>query len=114
MGAAAFRHGPQEMVVDGTRFGLWIDTERMRAEDLAVARDLKKLGASVMLIGRDLPRDAATLVFQLPPAPPQWQFLFDIIPGQLAAERFAAFSNVDCDSFRICSYIVRNEHGLLS
>jgi len=114
MGTGSFRHGPQEMVTQDVRFGMWIDRERARAQDLAVARDLRKLGASVLLIGQDLPKDAGDLVFQLPAVPPDWQFLIDIIPAQLAAERLARLSGVDCDSFRYCSFIVEDEFGLLS
>ena len=113
LGTSTFRHGPQEMVTRDARFGMWIDGEHMRPQDLAVARDLGKLGARVMLIGQDLPQDAGDLVFQIPPTPPGWQFLIDIIPAQLAAERLARLSGVDCDSFRFCSFIVENEYGLL-
>ena len=38
----------------------------MREQDLSVAHDLRELGASVMLIGENLPPDAADLVCQLP------------------------------------------------
>ena len=99
------------MVSQRVRFGIWIDAERMRDQDLAVARDLRKLGASV---GQNLPKDAGDLVFQLPAVPRDWQFLIDIIPAQLAAERLAQLSGVDCDSFRYCSFIVEDEYGLLS
>ena len=112
MGTGGFRHGPQEMVGAGVRFGIWIDGRNMRGQDLAVARDLTRLGASVMLIGQDLPDDAGELVFRLPGVPPEWQFLIDVIPAQLAAERLARLSDVDCDSFRLCSYIVEDEWGL--
>ncbi|MGB2593264.1 MAG: SIS domain-containing protein [Candidatus Acidiferrum sp.] len=115
MGTGGFRHGPQEIVTDGLRFGMWIDGQRMREEDLAVARDLGKLGASVMVIGQNLREDAGDLVLQITAAVPLgWQFLFDIIPAQLVAERLARLSGVDCDSFRICSYIVGEEYGLLA
>jgi fructoselysine-6-P-deglycase FrlB-like protein len=113
MGTGAFRHGPQEMVSKDVRFGIWIDGLRMRGQDLAVARDLKRLGASVMLIGQDIPADCGDLVFQLPAVPADWQFLIDIIPAQIAAERLAGLSGVDCDSFRLCSYVVEDEYGLL-
>jgi glucosamine--fructose-6-phosphate aminotransferase (isomerizing) len=113
MGTGAFRHGPQEMVAEGSRFGIWIDARRMRGQDLAVARDLKRLGASVMLIGQDVTEDAGDLVFRLPEMPAEWQFLIDVIPAQLAAERLAGLSEVDCDSFRLCSYIVEDDWGLL-
>jgi glutamine---fructose-6-phosphate transaminase (isomerizing) len=113
MGTGGFRHGPQEMVTKDARFGIWLDGQRMRAQDLAVARDLRRLGASVMLIGQDLPTDIGDLVFQLPTVPAEWQFLLDIIPAQLAAERLAWLAGVDCDSFRLCSYVVEDEYGLL-
>lgn len=113
MNTASFRHGPQEMIEAGARFGIWIDAERMREQDLAVARDLRKLGAAVMLIGQDIPDDAGDLVFQLPSSPAGWQFLIDIIPAQLAAEKLARLSGVDSDTFRYCSFIVEDEYGLL-
>ena len=107
-----FRHGPQEIVRQGMRFCLWIDQSRMRDQDLSVAYDLRELGASVMLIGENLPPDAGDLVCQLPRTPANWQFVIDVIPVQLAAERLSRLSGVDCDSFRVCSYIVEDEHGL--
>jgi glucosamine--fructose-6-phosphate aminotransferase (isomerizing) len=114
MNTGSFRHGPQEMVAAGARFGIWIDAERMRGQDLAVARDLRKLGAAVMLIGQNVPLDAGDLVFQLPGVPPGWQFLTDIIPAQLAAEKLARLSGVDSDTFRYSSFIVQDEYGLFA
>jgi glucosamine--fructose-6-phosphate aminotransferase (isomerizing) len=114
MSTSGFRHGPQEIVVPGTRFCIWIDSKKMRTQDIAVADDLKKLGASVMLIGQGLPEDSGELLFQLPEISSGWQFVVDVIPVQLAAERFAMLSGVDCDSFRVCSYVVTDEDGLLS
>jgi fructoselysine-6-P-deglycase FrlB-like protein len=113
MGAASFRHGPQEIVQNGMRLGIWIDGTRMREQDLTLARDLRKLGARVMLIGQRLPEDAGDLVFQLPEIPSEWQFLIDIIPAQLVAERLARMSGSDPDTFRLCSFVVEDEAGLL-
>src|SRR5712675_517963 len=113
MGTGSFRHGPQEIVGKDVRFGLWIDGTKMREQDLAVARDLRKLGAWVMLIGQRLPEDAGDLVFQLPQTASEWQFLVDIIPAQLVAERLARLSGVDPDTFRLCSFVVEDEAGLL-
>jgi len=113
MNTSSFRHGPQEMIAAGARFGIWIDAERSRSQDLAVARDLRKLGAAVMLIGQSIPQDAGDLVFQIPSVPSGWQFLVDIIPVQLAAENLARFSGVDSDTFRYCSFVVEDEYGLL-
>lgn len=125
IGMGGFRHGPQEVIApragarpaetadNAMRFGIWIDGAQMREQDLAVARDLRKLGASVMLIGQKLPDNAGDLVFQLPEVPAEWQFLIDIIPAQLVAERLARLSGVDCDTFRWCAFVVEDEGGLL-
>src|SRR6266852_2253638 len=113
MGSASFRHGLQEIVQKDMRFGIWIDGAKMREQDLAVARDLRKLGARVMLIGQRLPADAGDLVFQLPEIASEWQFLIDIIPAQLVAERLARLSGSDPDTFRLCSFVVEDEAGLL-
>jgi glutamine---fructose-6-phosphate transaminase (isomerizing) len=112
MGTDSFRHGPQEIVTAGMRFAMWID-DHLREADLAVARDLRHLGASVMLIGSGIPADAGNLVLRLPPWPSGWQFLMDIVPAQLAAEALARLSGADCDSFRFASYVVKGETGLL-
>jgi glucosamine--fructose-6-phosphate aminotransferase (isomerizing) len=111
--AGGFRHGPQEIVRAGFRAGIWIDAERMRSEDLDLARDLRRLGARVLLIGQGLEQGAAECVLRLPPIPSQWQFLIEIIPIQIAAERLAILRGEDPDSFRLCSYIVENEGGLI-
>jgi glucosamine--fructose-6-phosphate aminotransferase (isomerizing) len=113
MSTSSFRHGPQEIVRHGMRFCVWIDQAQMRDQDLSVAHDLRGLSASVMLIGENVPRNAGDLVCQLPTSPPHWQFVIDALPVQLAAERLSRLSGVDCDSFRICSYVVEDEQGLL-
>ena len=113
MGTGVFRHGPQEMVRQGMRVGMWIDAQRMREQDFLTARDLRKLGCSVMVIGQNVPPDGGDLVLELPEVRARWQFLIDCIPAQLAAERQARASGADSDSFRLCSYIVEDEAGLL-
>ena len=113
MGTGSFRHGPLEIVAKDVRFGLWIDGAKMREQDLAVARDLRKLGARVMLIGQRLPADAGDLMFQVPEIASEWQFLIDIIPAQLVAERLARLSGSDPDTFQLCSFVVEEEAGLL-
>ena len=62
-----------------------------------------------MLIGQDLAEDAGDLVFRLPEIPVEWQFLIDIIPVQIAAEKVSRLSGVDCDKFRLCPYIVEDD-----
>lgn len=110
--SGGFRHGPQEIVRNGLRIGIWIDAERMRAQDIELARDLTRLGSKVLLIGQGLEESAAHCVLRLPKITARWQFLIDVIPIQIAAERFAALLGEDPDSFRLCSYIVEDEGGL--
>jgi glucosamine--fructose-6-phosphate aminotransferase (isomerizing) len=114
MTTGGFRHGSQEVSRESLRFGVWIDNERMRRQDLAVVADLRKLGVKVMLIGQGLPADSADLAFSLPSIVTDWQFLIDIIPAQLAAEHLSHVRGVDCDNFRICPYIVESDGGLLA
>jgi fructoselysine-6-P-deglycase FrlB-like protein len=113
MGAASFRHGPQEIVTKDMRFAIWLDAAKMRDQDLALARDLRTLGASVLLIGQRLPANSADLAFDLPPIPADWQFLLDIFPAQLTAEKLARLSGADPDTFRLCHFVVQDESGLL-
>lgn len=113
MTAGAFRHGPQEMIRPGIRFGIWIDPVRMREADLNVVEDLRRLGCSVMLVGQNLPRDAADLTLSVPRTPDDWQFVVDMIPAQLAAERLSRLRGVDCDTLRLCPFIVEDESGLM-
>jgi glutamine---fructose-6-phosphate transaminase (isomerizing) len=111
--AGGFRHGPQEIVRNGFRAGIFIDADRMRSQDLDLARDLRRLGARVLLIGQQVEESAADCVLRLPVIPAQWQFLIEIIPIQIAAERLAVLRGEDPDSFRLCSYIVEDEGGLI-
>lgn len=109
---SGFRHGPQEMVRDGLRVAIWLDKDHSQHHDLKLARDLRILGAKVLLIGQNLERAPADLFLEVPPIPSEWQFVVDIMPIQIAAERLARLAGRDCDSFRLCSYVVTEEGGL--
>lgn len=113
MPTGGFRHGPQEIVRKGLRIGMWIDGEKMREQDLALAKDIRNYGTEVLLIGQDVPENAGEVVLNLPRIPARWQFLLEIMPIQLAAELLSHLNSQDCDSFRICSYIVEEEGGLV-
>lgn len=107
-----FRHGPQEIVDSNLCIGLWIDGEKMRSQDLMLAGDLRQYGSKLCLIGHGLDAGAADVVVNIPRIPAPWQFLIDIFPMQIAAECLSRCRGKDCDSFRICSYIVEEEGGL--
>lgn len=112
MATGGFRHGPWEILKPGVRVGIWLDAERRREQDLALARDLRGRGAKVMVVGQSLPKDAGDLAFEVPALPARWQFLADVIPAQLAAEHLAGLRGADCDKFLVSSYIVQAEGGL--
>jgi hypothetical protein len=57
------------------------------------------------------PASSNDLKIEIPEVPQDWQFVSDVIPAQLAAEQRARLSGVDCDTFRVCSFIVEDEHG---
>lgn len=112
MSTGGFRHGPQEIIRPGIRFGIWIDKKEARDQDLATARDIRRLRGTVMAIGQDLPTDAGDLILPLPSIPSDLQYIIDVLPAQIAAERMAFRSNIDPDSFRVCPYVVETEYGL--
>jgi len=111
--SGTFRHGPQEVIRQGMRLAVWIEKEKSRTQDLALTQDLRKLGVKVLAIGQDLPANAGDLVLQIPSVPAEWQFVLDIVPIQMASECLARLGNQNCDGFRLCSYIVEDEGGLI-
>jgi len=56
-----------------------------------------------------VPENSGHLTFQLPELPEHWQFVVNTIPAQMAVEHLARLSGVDCDSFRVCSFIVEDD-----
>ena len=106
-----FRHGPQEIVRDGLRVAIWLDKEHLESQDLMLASDLRAAGAKVLLIGQRAEPSADNFLLELPSMASEWQFVIDIIPIQIAAERLAVRAGRDCDSFRLCSYVVTDEGG---
>jgi len=114
MTTGGFRHGAQESVREGMRYVLWVDGELMRDQDLKLAREIRDAGGRVIVIGQDVPPQTGNLVFRLPSVPNKWQFLIDVFPAQLSAEHLSRLRGVNCDSFRLCPYIIESEEGLCS
>lgn len=107
-----FRHGPQEMIREGVRLGVFIDNSRMRDADLTLIDDMRAQGTQVLAVGQGLSPTSGDLVISIPPVQDAWQPLIDVIPVQIAAERLAAMNGADCDTFRFCPYIVETAVGL--
>ena len=100
----------------GRRLARWpVDRQFQDAGGgLGRGAQLKDVRCFRMVVGQGVDEDAGELVLRIPEAPPGWQFLFDIIPAQLAAENLSRIAGVDCDSFKNCPYIVRSEYGLIT
>jgi fructoselysine-6-P-deglycase FrlB-like protein len=112
LSTGGFRHGSQEMVRPGLRIGIWLDPTMLNLADRQLIADLRAEGVLVMCIGPNLESVNADLRLETGMMPPGWQFLVDILPVQLAAERLAVESNEDPDNFRYCPFIVQDEAGL--
>ena len=84
-----------------------------RAELQKSLRQLKEHIQALEKQQAEAETQANDIMFQLPAIPSGWQFLVDIIPTQLVAERLSRLSGVDCDTFRLCAFVVEDEGGLL-
>lgn len=116
MTTGGFRHGPQEMLLNDARIGLWLSPAVLRDQDLNLVEDLRRRDIPVLLIGQHLPKAVANLTLEIPPLPAEfsaWQFLADIIPAQLASAHLAQQLGADSDNFAICPYIIESEGGLV-
>lgn len=112
MSTGTFRHGPQEIIGDTIHIVLWIDQGPAREYDRQLAADLQAAGASVTVIGNTERGNAAFRLIGVPEVQEGIQPLVNIIPMQLAAQRFAKKRGEDSDGFRYCTLVVEKEGGL--
>ena len=112
MSTGTFRHGPQEIIEAGIRIVLWPGEGVTRQYDLQLAADLQHAGADVLLIG-DLNKTDTDIPFiHIPQVPLDMGTLLNIIPIQLASEKFSALRGHSSDTFRYCELVVEREGGL--
>jgi fructoselysine-6-P-deglycase FrlB-like protein len=109
-----FRHGSQEMIFSNSRIAIWIDSRIMRTEDFALIDLMCNASAKVAVIGSQFKSDKVDLYFEVPAARDGWQFIYDVIPAQLASEQLAHRKGVSGDEFRLCPYIIDSEQTLAS
>jgi glucosamine--fructose-6-phosphate aminotransferase (isomerizing) len=112
MTTGAFRHGPQEVLINKINIGIWIDQKIARENDFRLINDMHALGAKLLTIGENLPADLKGLKIEMPAIPYSFQPLVNVIPMQLAVDRLAGIKREDCDSFRFCNFVVEQEGGL--
>ncbi len=112
MSTGTFRHGPQEIIGDHIDIILWIDPGPTQEYDWRLAADLQQAGVQVTVIGNNTEHNTSLQTIEVPVMPQGLEPLVNIIPMQLAAERFAKSRGEDSDGFRYCSLVVEKEGGL--
>ncbi len=105
MGAGNFRHGPIEVAEDRHfRALVFMPEDSTRDLNLALGRDLARLGGQVRCIG-----PAAD--WPTPDVPAELQAVVDIVPIQLAALRLAEGRGITPGKFRVAAQVTRREDG---
>lgn len=98
MSGAQFRHGPVEIVDSALRAIVFASQEATRALDLALASDLKAMGAGVRVCNAS-------------GAPSPFQPLVEIVPVQVAACALALSKGLDPGDFRFATLVTATESG---
>lgn len=112
MTTGAFRHGPQEILINRINIGIWIDNQIAREYDFKLVNDISAQGIQLLTIGNNLPVELKGLKIEMPEISYSFQPVINIIPMQLAADKLAGIKGEDCDSFRFCNFVVEHEGGL--
>ncbi|MBC7827627.1 MAG: SIS domain-containing protein [Chitinophagaceae bacterium] len=110
MTTGAFRHGPQEIIRNEMQIILWIHHNRTKAYDLELVSNLQEQGVNIITIGHYEPCGFNKIA--VPNMPFGMEAVINVIPMQLAAERFASIEKENSDEFRFCSFVVEKEGGL--
>lgn len=101
-----FRHGPKSMV-DDTTLVVGLVGPRTRETELAVLREMRELGASVLAIGPDIEADTDLSPLAFPPDLPEAaQHVLYLPPLQLLAYRRGLAKGLDPDHPRNLSFAV--------
>lgn len=107
--AAQFRHGPLEIIDPGFRAIVFAAEDPTRELNIALARDVQRLGGQARLIG---PRGLERGWWTTPPGPAALAPLLEIIPVQCAALRLAEWRGFVPGEFRVVTQVTRSEGGL--
>lgn len=111
LSTGAFRHGTQEVISERLWVTMWLQEQTLH-HDLQLARDLKKNGAQVLLLGSCSQQMPDILSIHISSMPLGLNAVINTIPMQLAAEAFCKMRSKDCDRFRYCQLVVEKEGGL--
>jgi len=108
LAAGTFRHGPVEVVDARYRAIVFAPAGPSRELNLALARELSRLGGQVRVAGPAAGGGAFTC-WQTPEYPEDLAPLFEIVPAQFAAMRLAEWSGIRPGVFRNTGQVTRDE-----
>ncbi len=112
--AAQFRHGPVEIVDEHYRAIVFAPHDHTRELNIALARDLNRLGGQIGVIGPLFDSISAVAPLMWWPTPnvsASLAPLIEIIPVQCAAMRLAEWRGFSPGEFRIATQVTRSEAG---
>ncbi len=107
--SAQFRHGPLEIVNEQFRAIVFAADDHTRELNLALAREVNRLGGQARLIG---PHKPDRVWWSTPPVPSSLTPLIEIIPVQCAALRLAEWRGFMPGEFQVVTQVTRSETGL--
>lgn len=105
MSSAAFRHGPLEMVSNGTCVIVLAGEERTRALNARLLDDIRQKGGRGELLGGD----ARLLPFRIPAVPESVLPILEILPLEMITLALAAQTGTEAGRFSLASKITTTE-----
>jgi len=105
MSAAAFRHGPLEMVNHRLLLLVFEGAERSAALNRKLVNDIMEIGGSAQLVSPNSRLD----VFRIPLAPEAFMPILEILPVQIITLALAARDGFEAGAFTLASKITATE-----
>jgi glutamine---fructose-6-phosphate transaminase (isomerizing) len=109
MAAASFRHGPAEVVDSSFRGLIFAPRGHTRDLNVALARDLARLGGQIRLVGPAATEATGLTTIETPSVPEMLAPLWEVVPIQAAALRQAGLRGIVPGSFRFVPPVALDE-----
>jgi glutamine---fructose-6-phosphate transaminase (isomerizing) len=105
MSAAAFRHGPLEMVAAGARLVVFEGGERTAGLNARLAEDVISAGGRAAVVRTS----CETGAFRVPPVPQRFLPVLEILPVEILTLALAAMDNHEAGAFGLASKVTLSE-----
>jgi fructoselysine-6-P-deglycase FrlB-like protein len=115
MDVATFRQGPMEVI--DRRFGafVFVGEAQMGDLNLALARDIQACGGCALVVGAETEshtNEERLLPWSLPPVPPHFRAVVEVIPAQVLAYKMAERQGYEPGTVRYISKLITTEAGI--